>query len=260
MWIYFNEGVRHLKIPVLTTYLRTFYKLQQEGYRMTRDELIINKQKPDTLSKHLKAAKLCGLLRIIPERYKYAGGFKSLPNLYIVNNPTHKIWITSIDDINNNTSYHLQELLGKEHTAYYQKQYKLSSPIPITIERVDHEDYLNNLFSEELSALGVTVVVFNHPLSNYLYNGYYVTTHEDIMIRNDLLQLFHVKDRYTIVEIKQMLQTVYNNHSLNNKAKSTDLALFGVKAKRAIISKNGKRHEGLEITEIVDPTLELLTT
>ena len=226
---------------------------------MTRDELIIDKQKPDTLSKHLNAAKQCGLLRILHEKYKYDGGFKSHPNLYIVNNPTHKIWINSIDDISDSTSYHLQEHLGKEHSTYYQKQYNRPLQCPITIERLDQEDYMNNLFSDELSALGVTVVVFNHPLSNYLYNSYYLTTHKDIMIRNDLLQLFHVKDRYTIVEIKQMLQSVYDNHSISNKAKSTDLALFGVKAKRAIISKDGKRYEGLEITEIVDPAIELFT-
>ena len=71
-----------------------------------------------------------------------------------------------------------------------------------------------------------------------------------LMIQNDLIEIFHVGDRYSIADVKRMLQTVYNKNEINKKAKSTDLALLGVKTKRSIITKEGRRSEGIRIIGI----------
>ena len=47
-----------------------------------------------------------------------------------------------------------------------------------------------------------------------------------------------------------MLQAVYDRNEINTKAKSTDLALFGIKTKRSIIAKDGRRVEGIRIIKI----------
>ena len=70
------------------------------------------------------------------------------------------------------------------------------------------------------------------------------------MIRDDIKQLFHLGDRLTINEVKLMLQAVYDRNDIIKKAKSTDLALLGVKTKRAIITKDGRRAEGIRVIRI----------
>ena len=34
------------------------------------------------------------------------------------------------------------------------------------------------------------------------------------MIQNDLIEIFHVGDRYSIADVKRMLQTVYNKNEI----------------------------------------------
>ena len=71
------------------------------------------------------------------------------------------------------------------------------------------------------------------------------------MIHDEIKLLFHTGDRLSIREVKQMLQMAYDRNEINKKAKSTDLALFGIKTKRSIISKDGRRLEGVRIIKIV---------
>ena len=71
------------------------------------------------------------------------------------------------------------------------------------------------------------------------------------MILDEIKHLFHLGDRLSIKEVKQMLQAVYNRNEINTKAKSTDLALFGIKTHRSIIFKDGRRVEGVRIIKIV---------
>ena len=71
------------------------------------------------------------------------------------------------------------------------------------------------------------------------------------MIHDEIKLLFHTGDRLSIREVKQMLQMAYDRNEINKKAKSTDLALLGIKTKRSIISKDGRRLEGVRIIKIV---------
>ncbi len=70
------------------------------------------------------------------------------------------------------------------------------------------------------------------------------------MIHDEIKLLFHTGDRLSIREVKQLLQMAYNRNEINKKAKSTDLALFGIKTKRSIIAKDGRRVEGIRIIKI----------
>ena len=70
------------------------------------------------------------------------------------------------------------------------------------------------------------------------------------MILDDIKHLFHLGDRLSIREVKRMLQAVYDRNEVDTKAKSTDLALFGIKTKRSIIAKDGRRVEGIRIIKI----------
>ena len=84
MWIFFNEGILDLKIPVLTTYLRTMWKLARAGYPLSREKLVEGKQKSDTLSDHLNSAARAGLIyKIEGKKYPSLDGFRSEPNEYV---------------------------------------------------------------------------------------------------------------------------------------------------------------------------------
>lgn len=260
MWLFFNEGVRLLKIPVLTTYLRTFYKLQLHGSRLAREKLVSSRQKPDNLSKHLKIAANCGLLEIWPEKYKIgAEQFRSYPNLYIIRNPSHKVWVQAAEDITDSLSYQIQKALDVVHSKYYIKKYDSDVPNPILLEGVTQEDLSTHLFRFDFSALGIVAVHYTKPIRNYLFHYTHFLKHKFEMIYDDLLGLFHIGDRYSLAEVKQILQRVYDKHGLISKAKATDLLLFGFKTKRTILSKDGHRAEGLRIVELVNPELHILS-
>lgn len=53
MWIFFNEHINDLKIPVVTTYLHTMWKLNRQGIPLRIDQLAMPNQKDITLSRHL---------------------------------------------------------------------------------------------------------------------------------------------------------------------------------------------------------------
>ena len=260
MWLFLNEGVCLLKIPVLTTFLRTFYKLQLHGTRLTREKLVSTGQKPDKLSEHLKFAANCGLLQIWPEKYCIgAEEFRSYPNLYIIRNPSYKVWVQSVEDITDCFSYQIQKALGKVHSKYYIKKYDSSAPNPISLEIVTQEDRTTHLFRFDFSALGIVAVHYTKPICDYLFNYTHHLKHKYEMIYHDLLELFHVGDRYSLAEVKQILQGVYDKHGLISKAKATDLLQFGFKTKRTILSKEGHRAEGFRIVELVKPELHMLS-
>ena len=70
------------------------------------------------------------------------------------------------------------------------------------------------------------------------------------MIQDEIKHLFHLGDRLSIKEVRRMLQAVYDKNDINKKATSTDLALFGVKATRSIIIRDGRRTEGIRVIRI----------
>ncbi len=158
MWIYLNEGALRLKVPVLTTYLITIFKLIRAGKPLKREELVAGRQKPDTLSKHLNKAIEAGLLEK-QQRKVYdeeRDTFYSLPNIYTICNPTLKARFQSLDEITDWAAFQIQKQLGKEHSPYIQDKYAPMVTRQIELERLSEEDYKNNRFREDISALGIT--------------------------------------------------------------------------------------------------------
>ena len=173
MWLYFNDGVSSLTIGLLTTYLRTIYKLLDAEDRLIREELVSYKQKPDTLTKHLNMAENVGLLWKRPERYCIGkNNWKSYPNLYIIRNPSYKVWVNTIDDITDCFSYQILKALGKALSDYYQKKFEPMIQNQVVIESLTLEDYMDNMFRFDISAFGITAVYHTKPIHDYVYNKY----------------------------------------------------------------------------------------
>ncbi|MCI7177191.1 MAG: hypothetical protein MSA00_00895 [Bacteroidales bacterium] len=158
MWIYLNEGVLRLKVPVLTTYLITIFKLIRAGKPLKREELVVGRQKPDTLSKHLNKAIEAGLLEKVQRRVydEERDVYYSLPNIYTICNPTIKARFKCLDEITEWAAYQIQKQLGKVHTNYIRNKYDPLVTGEIELERLSEEDYSNNRFREDISALGIT--------------------------------------------------------------------------------------------------------
>lgn len=67
------------------------------------------------------------------------------------------------------------------------------------------------------------------------------------MIQQELQQLIHTGDRLTNAQVRRILQGLYDRYNIKRKARATDITLFGFVSKRAIISIDGKRNEGIQI-------------
>lgn len=152
MWIFFNQGINELKPPVLTTYLRTMWKLSEaQQDSLCQKDLVAGSQKPDTLSKHLKLAKDAGLLEIVNRKYEINGNIRSLPNVYTICDPTHKVWLDTLSDITDVTSYILQRQMGKQFSDYYNKKYEFVADVRLLVDEVTIEDWERSNFCETLS-------------------------------------------------------------------------------------------------------------
>lgn len=71
------------------------------------------------------------------------------------------------------------------------------------------------------------------------------------MIQHELQQIIHTGDRLTNSEVRKVLQSLYDKYQIKKKARPTDILLFGILSKRAIIMKDGKRNEGMRIVGII---------
>lgn len=67
------------------------------------------------------------------------------------------------------------------------------------------------------------------------------------MIQEELHSIYKSGDKVTVKELNQTLQSLYDKYQIKKKARSTDLLLFGFRAKRATIARDGKRQEGILI-------------
>ncbi len=121
MWIYYNSGIEQLKPKELLTYLRTMWKLGRSGGQKSREDLVVKGQKPDTLTRHLGKAVSAGLLERIPVRTYDHGIVRSKPNIYVVCNPSHKVWLKNLDDITLPTSLRLLSQSNIPISEYYER-------------------------------------------------------------------------------------------------------------------------------------------
>ena len=71
------------------------------------------------------------------------------------------------------------------------------------------------------------------------------------MIQHELQQIIHTGDRLTNSEVRKVLQSLYDKYQIKKKARATDILLFGILSKSAIIMKDGKRNEGMRIVGII---------
>ena len=71
------------------------------------------------------------------------------------------------------------------------------------------------------------------------------------MIQKEQQQIIHTGDRLTNSEVRKVLQSLYDKYQIKKKARATDILLFGILSKRAIIMKDGKRNEGMRIVGII---------
>lgn len=71
------------------------------------------------------------------------------------------------------------------------------------------------------------------------------------MIQKELQQIIHTGDRLTNSEVRKVLQSLYDKYQIKKKARATDILLFSILSKRAIIMKDGKRNEGMRIVGII---------
>lgn len=151
MWIFFNDGILKLKIPVLTTYLRTMWKVAREGHPLSREKLVEGRQKIDNLSAHLTKAISAGLIfKIRGKVYPMNGNFISDPNEYLPLNSTHKVCIKDCNEINDAFSYALLKEFGYQHSPYYIDKYDAMAPTNISIECVAAEDFSNHRLADSL--------------------------------------------------------------------------------------------------------------
>ena len=159
MWIFFNEGITQLKIPVLTSFLRTMWKVSCAGHRLTLKELVEGNQKEDTLSGHLQKAVAAGLIEKNRGKPSTTDGifWRSTPNEYIPLNPTQKVWIAEYDEIDDLYSYSLLKSFGVKHTQHYTDKFDSIAPPSIHIEEVTENDRHNHYFADSIEAphLGV---------------------------------------------------------------------------------------------------------
>ena len=140
MWIFFNEHINDLKIPVVTTYLHTMWRLNRQGIPLRIDQLTMPNQKDTTLSRHLKMAAEVGLIEKRPRVYHNGITFVSAPNDYILRNPSLKVWVEDESIIDDSFSCKLQTQLGKTQTPYYVKKYGDTAPIKLRIEELSETD------------------------------------------------------------------------------------------------------------------------
>lgn len=142
MWIFLNEGITKIQPPILTTFLRTMWKLTIAGHRLSQKKLVEGEQKTDTLSKHLQQAVDAGLIEKKREKPSTIDGiiWRSPPNEYTPLNPTHKVWIEEYQEIDDLFSYSLQKRFRKEHNNYYKKKFEVSALTNIHTERVTEAD------------------------------------------------------------------------------------------------------------------------
>lgn len=140
MWIFFNEHINDLKIPVVTTYLQAMWKLNRQGIPLRIDQLTKPNQKDTSLSRHLKMAANVGLIEK-RRRVSYNGStFVAAPNDYILRNPSLKVWVEYESIIDDSFSFALQTQLGKKQTAYYVKKYGDTTPKKVRIEELSETD------------------------------------------------------------------------------------------------------------------------
>lgn len=160
MWIFFNMGILDLKIPVLTTYLRTMWKVTKAGHRLTQKELVEDNQKTRTLSKHLNAAVEVGLIAKKRQIYRINGQFRSTPNEYIPLDSTHKLWVENMSEIDDAFSYSLQKMFGKEHSKHYNDKFEKIAPTNIHIEHANTEDEADAIIALTIDASHLNVTPF----------------------------------------------------------------------------------------------------
>lgn len=161
VWIYFNERATELKPPVLTSYLRTIFKNQKARKTLKREDLVEGTQKMDTLSKHLKMAQEAGLLEIRHSKYEINGEWRSNPNVYIICNPTLKIQCNDASELSEAIAYSIQKQLGKKHSPYLTQKYEQAYIPTVILEPLAKEDWADNKFREDLTALGITVSTYS---------------------------------------------------------------------------------------------------
>lgn len=63
----------------------------------------------------------------------------------------------------------------------------------------------------------------------------------------ELRNTIHIGDRMSNAEARHLLQRLYDKYQIERKARTTDLALFGIITKRSIITKDGQRKEGIKV-------------
>lgn len=162
MWIFLNDGIKNLKIPELTTFLRTKWQIMKVGHPLSRKNLVVGNQKLDTLSRHLNKAVDAGLITKKRNIYFINGEFRSDPNEYTPLDPTCKLWVENLSEIDDVFSYSLQKQFGKEHSVYYHDLYEPSAQTNICIETVTSEDYkrYNIALSIEAPQLNVNRAIF----------------------------------------------------------------------------------------------------
>lgn len=141
MWIFLNDGINKLKIPELTTFLRTKWQIMRVKHPLSRKKLVVGNQKLDTLSRHLNKAVEAGLITKQRNIYFINGEFRSAPNEYTPLDPTKKLWVENLSEIDDSFSYSLQKAFGKEHTAYYKSIYESTVRNELRIESVTTDDY-----------------------------------------------------------------------------------------------------------------------
>jgi len=162
MWIFFNQGINELKPPVLTTYLRVMWKLADaQKDSLLRKDLVTGKQKEDTLSNHIGKAMEAGLLTRVQRKYEINGEYRSLPNVYTLLNPTHKVWIETFDGISDGISFRLQMLMGRRHSEYILNKYSPYSSLCLQIAAITDDDRKNMNICDSISIGSYTFNIYS---------------------------------------------------------------------------------------------------
>ena len=71
----------------------------------------------------------------------------------------------------------------------------------------------------------------------------------DNRIIYELNQLYHTGDRVTNKELKAQIQVIYDRLAYKKKAKGTDIKLYGYSTHKVKIPIDGKRLDGVELTQ-----------
>lgn len=64
---------------------------------------------------------------------------------------------------------------------------------------------------------------------------------------DEIRNIFRQGMKFSNVEVREILRKLYKQYQIEKSPKSTDLKLFGLKTKRAIVNKQDKRMEGVKI-------------